>query len=180
MLVTRNQKGFTLIEVLVVAGIIGVLAGILVPLVFDRIEEAKLAKAQADVKSIASAIVMFHKDTGTWPFCNTGGAPPQYFERLDSSTATDPGYTACSWPGGDYDTFHNHLTANTRNYPNWRGPYLQTVTADPWGREYRLWVRGFSSATEHAWVISAGPNGNIETDETAVTAVGDDIATMLN
>jgi len=175
----RNQKGFTLIEVLVVAGIIGVLAGILVPMIFDRVEDAKLSRAEADVKSIASAVLLFHKDTGSWPFSNTNGAPTQYFERLDSSNSGDPGYTGCSWPNGQYDTFYNHLTVNTRNYSGWAGPYIETVEADPWGNEYRLWSRGFTNANEHAWVVSAGPNGNIETDETASVPGGDDLAMML-
>jgi general secretion pathway protein G len=179
MSIHGSQKGFTLIEVLVVAAIIGILAGILVPLIFDRVEDAKISRAEADVKSIASAILLFHKDTGTWPFCNTNGAPTQYFERLDSSNSTAPGYSGANWPTGQYDTFYNQLTANTRNYPGWNGPYLETVEADPWGNEYRLWVRGFSNASEHAWIVSAGPNGDIETDETAVTPGGDDLAMML-
>ena len=175
----RHERGFTLIEVLVVAAIIGVLAGILVPLIFDRIEDSKISRAEADVKSIASAILLFHKDTGTWPHSNTNGSPTQYFERLDSSNSTDPGYSGCSWPNGQYDTFYNHLTNNTRNYPNWSGPYLETVEADPWGNEYRLWVRGFTNGNEHAWLICAGPNGDIETDETAISPSGDDLAIML-
>jgi general secretion pathway protein G len=179
MFTQSNQKGFTLIEVLVVAAIIGVLAGILVPLIFDRVEEAKISRAEADIKNIASAILLFHKDTGTWPYCNTNGAPTQYFERLDSSNSTDPGYSGANWPNGQTDTFYNHLTSNTRNYTSWNGPYIETVEEDPWGNEYRLWARGFSNANEHAWVVSAGPNGDIETDETATTPGGDDLAIML-
>jgi general secretion pathway protein G len=179
MMTLRNQKGFTLIEVLVVAAIIGVLAGILVPLIFDRIEEAKVSRAEADIKNIASAILMFHKDTGTWPHSNTNGSPNQHFERLDSSSSDDPGYSGCNWPGGQSDTFYNQLTNNTRNYPNWNGPYVETVEADPWGREYRLWVRGFTNANEHAWLVCSGPNGDIETDETDETPQGDDLAIML-
>ncbi len=174
-----NKHGFTLIEVLVVAAIIGILAGILVPLIFDRVEEARIARAEADVKNIASAILLFHRDTGTWPYCRTNQAPQQYYERLDSDNANDPGYSGCSWPGGQYDTFYNHLTVNTRNYPGWNGPYIERVEADPWGNEYRMWVRGFSNPNEHAWIVCAGPNGDIETDETATTPGGDDIAIML-
>ncbi len=175
----RNNKGFTLIEVLVVAGIIGVLAGILVPLIFDRIEDAKLSRAEADLKSIASAILLFHKDTGTWPYSNTNGAPTQYFETLASSNAQAPGYSGCSWPSGQNDAFYNHLTNNTRNYPNWKGPYIETIEEDPWGNEYRLWARGFTNTNEHAWLVSAGPDGDIETDETAMSVQGDDLAVML-
>ena len=174
-----NKHGFTLIEVLVVAAIIGILAGILVPLIFDRVEEARIARAEADVKNIASAILLFHRDTGTWPYCRTNGAPEQYYERLDSDNANDPGYSGCSWPSGQYDTFYNHLTVNARNYPGWNGPYIERVEADPWGNEYRMWVRGFSNPNEHAWIVCAGPNGDIETDETATTPGGDDIAIML-
>lgn len=173
------QRGFTLIEVLVVAAIIGVLAGVLVPMIFDRVEEAKVARAEADVKNIASSILLFHRDTGTWPYANTNAAPRQYYERLDSSNAREPGFSGASWPSGEFDTFYNHLTVNTRNYPSWRGPYLERVEADPWGNQYRMWVRGFVDDKEHAWVICAGPNGAIETDESDTAVRGDDIAIML-
>jgi general secretion pathway protein G len=173
------RRGFTLIEVLVVAAIIGVLAGVLVPMIFDRVEEAKVARAEADIKNIASSVLLFHRDTGTWPYSNTNSAPRQHFERLDSSNARDPVYEGASWPSGDYDSFYDHLTVNTHNYPNWRGPYLERVEADPWGNEYRMWVRGFTNDNEHAWIVCAGPDGVIETDESETSPKGDDIAIML-
>lgn len=63
----NSKKGFTLIEVIVVAGIIAVLAGILVPLIFKEIDESKIARTAADIHSISSALIVFKKDTGQWP-----------------------------------------------------------------------------------------------------------------
>ena len=59
----RGNRGFTLIEVIVVAAIIAILAGILVPMIFNQIDEAKKTRAQADCKTISTAILMFRKDT---------------------------------------------------------------------------------------------------------------------
>ena len=64
---SRNEKGCTLIEVIVVAGIIAILAGILVPLILKEIDESRITRATADIKSISSAILILKKDTAQWP-----------------------------------------------------------------------------------------------------------------
>lgn len=43
------------------------LAGILVPLIIKEIDESKIARASADVRSISSALIVLKKDTGQWP-----------------------------------------------------------------------------------------------------------------
>ena len=63
----REDAGFTLIEVIVVAGIIAILAGILVPLILKEIDEARITRAYADIRSLSTSIVVFRKDTGKWP-----------------------------------------------------------------------------------------------------------------
>ena len=63
----RRNEGFTLIEVIVVAGIIAILAGILVPLILKEIDESRITRATADTRSISTAMIVFKKDTAQWP-----------------------------------------------------------------------------------------------------------------
>src|SRR5689334_7167218 len=54
-----GQRGFTLIELLIVVAIIGILAAIAVPLYANVQQRARIAKAQADLRTLAGAIVLF-------------------------------------------------------------------------------------------------------------------------
>ena len=62
-----NRKGFTLVELLVVVAIIGILAAIAVPRFTDASNSAKVAKIQADLRTIDSAIAVYYAKNKAYP-----------------------------------------------------------------------------------------------------------------
>jgi general secretion pathway protein G len=68
----KNQRGFTLIEILVVVTILGILAAIVVPRILERPEEARRTKAAVDIKGIEEALGLFKLDNGFYPSTEQG------------------------------------------------------------------------------------------------------------
>lgn len=68
------RKAFTLIELLIVVAIIGILAAIAVPNFINAQIRAKIAKSQAEMQTIATALESYHIDHGKYPpFINSSG-----------------------------------------------------------------------------------------------------------
>lgn len=88
------QRGFTLIELMVVLVIIGVLASLIVPSVLDRVDEAKVTAARTDVNSLMEALKRYRLDNQRYPTSEqglqalvtkptTGPTPPNWKPTLD-------------------------------------------------------------------------------------------------
>jgi general secretion pathway protein G len=104
----RKQRGFTLIEIMVVVVILGILAALVVPQVMNRPDQAKVTVAKGDIKAIGAALDMYKLDNYSYPSTQQG---------LDALVEK---------PGGNPQP------------KNWnRDGYLKRVPKDPWGNDYQ-------------------------------------------
>ena len=94
----RASRGFTLIEMATVMAIISVLAAVLTPTVLDFVDQARLTRAAADVRGIASAVLLYQRDTGKFPiYSDTASAGS---DTAAATTLVGPG----SSPGAELIT----------------------------------------------------------------------------
>ena len=182
-----NRKGFTLIEVIVVAAIIAILAGILVPMIFNQIDESKKTRAAGDCKSLQQAVASVRSNTLRWPtysitadpcvedvgyYIKDTTVPPTLAAGIPIPTGTAVGMydvlgapkdNAAGTVGACYSKVDNPSVSA------WAGPYItQESGMDPWGHSYIIYVDNLktASATKYGWVISTGPDGVLDTDIT--------------
>ncbi len=104
---TRNNAGFSLVEILVVLVIMGLLISVVAPTVLNRADEARVGKVLADFKNIETALKIYRLDNYVYPTTEQG------LEALVEASTLDP---------------------EPRNFKE--GGYLEEVPLDPWGRPY--------------------------------------------
>ncbi len=68
----KNQRGFTLIEIMVVVVIMGLLATLVTVNLLDNADKEKTVKARADIKAIENALELYKLDTGRYPTTQEG------------------------------------------------------------------------------------------------------------
>lgn len=104
-----NTKGFTLIELMVVIVILGILAGLIIPRIMGRPEEARRMKARVQMESMETALRLYKLDNGAYPTTEQG------LQALIEAPTT--GELPKAWR---------------------KGGYLEKgkVPKDPWGYEY--------------------------------------------
>jgi general secretion pathway protein G len=68
----QAQRGFTLIELMVVLVIIGVLAALIVPNVLDRADDARVTAARTDINNLSNALKMYKLDNQRYPSAEQG------------------------------------------------------------------------------------------------------------
>lgn len=83
--IRRRQRGFTLLELLVVIVIIGLLAGLVAPRYFDQVSKSNSKVAKAQIESLAQALDQYRLDIGSYPTTEQGlnalYMKPQNIER---------------------------------------------------------------------------------------------------
>ncbi|MCW8901792.1 MAG: type II secretion system major pseudopilin GspG [Gammaproteobacteria bacterium] len=102
-----KQRGFTLIEIMVVVVILGILAAAVVPKIMSRPEQARIEKAKHDVMAFESALDIYKLDNYQYPSTDQG------LEALVTKPSGSP---------------------QPRNYKN--GGYIKKLNKDPWGKDY--------------------------------------------
>ncbi|MCF5720138.1 type II secretion system major pseudopilin GspG [Pseudomonas syringae] len=128
--IPKGQRGFTLIEIMVVVVIIGVLGAIVVPQFMSRPDQAKVTAAKTEVQAIATSLEMYRLDNAYYPSTQQG------LEALVQR------------PGG---------TPAARNW-NPQG-YLKSLPVDPWGTPYQYLNPGVRAANGGYDLYSLGSDG---------------------
>ena len=103
----QAQRGFTLIEILVVVSILAILGALVVPKIMDRPNDARVVAAKQDIAAITAALKLYKLDNGRYPSTEQG------LKALVEKPSGNP-------------------VPN-----NWKaGGYLEKMPKDPWGNDY--------------------------------------------
>jgi general secretion pathway protein G len=114
----NKERGFTLIEVMVVVVILGILAAILVPKVMDRPDQARKIKAKQDIRALEAALNLYKLDNFVYPTTDQG------LEALvEEPSSPEP----ANWKAGGY---------------------VDRLPKDPWNQDYLFLSPGEQSTID--------------------------------
>lgn len=124
-----TERGFTLIEIMVVILVLGILAALVAPNVFQHVGTAKDAAARSQIELFGAALDAYRLDNDAYPSTTQG------LEALRREPLSQP------------------------RPRNWRGPYLRReIPADPWGRPYEYRSPGEANPWSYD-LVSYGRDG---------------------
>ncbi|MDW7673461.1 MAG: prepilin-type N-terminal cleavage/methylation domain-containing protein [Bacillota bacterium] len=93
----KNQKGFTLVELLVVFVILGILAMVAIPSVVGITERSKERADEATASAIANAVKYYYANEGNWPATgeidDDHALIPEYLDEAPISQSTGRSFT---------------------------------------------------------------------------------------
>ncbi len=123
----KNQTGFTLIEIMVVVIIIGILSAVVTPMVVNRLEQARIEAAKAELRTIEAALKMYRVDNFGYPTTEMG---------LLALVEEPLGPDAPNWdPDGYLDD--------------------DKVPTDPWGTEFQYLSPGPDGSDYYVYTFGA-------------------------
>src|ERR1700675_853430 len=118
--VAMRQRGFTLIEIMVVVVILAVLGALVVPKILENVDKARVTRAQSDIRAIQTALDLYRLDNFKSPTTEQG---------LQALVKQPADATITNYRSGGY-------LASMPKDP-WNNPYLYQ-SPGPDGREYEI------------------------------------------
>ena len=171
----KGQKGFTLIEIIVVIAVIGILTCTLTPLLFSYITDSKNDRAKMEARMLSTTIAKLYADVGAWPFKKGHSKVDVLFSHEENRPDFDPG---AGWDTSKYNLLGNILFCNDPNWngtpnerddypmgcvscgPSWRGPYYDRFSfVDPWGHSYVINAKYFPGGNGECKRVSGSGTG---------------------
>jgi len=119
-----NQTGFTLVELLVVIGIIGLLVGLISVAAPRAIESGMKAKTKGELTAIVAAVKAYKQEYGRWPGSTMDDIDKQFQDANSISLLAALSGT------------NNALVENPKSVRFLEGASIDGTMQDPWGTQY--------------------------------------------
>jgi len=168
----ESAPGFTLVEMLVVIGIIIVLVGILFPVVFRLRRQADRQRTAADIQTISVALSAYKQDCGDYPRWNTSAtaspAPTILGSALLGACLISPGAAAADGADGPGFRMRSEQLTPGVYYGLVHGPYLppDKFTTAASGKGYQILDR---NNEPFLYMVASVPAPNITSTNTNTT-----------
>jgi len=131
----RNQRGFTLVEIMVVVVIIGILGALVVPKLLGRTGESRVTAARVDISTLMSALKLYKLDNQRYPTTEQG------LQALIQKPTSGP--SANGWK---------------------EGGYVERLPKDPWGNNYQYLSPGLHGEVDISSLGADGQPGGTGED----------------